>query len=747
MEQAKNTKNPVVDEIATAKKDLDIYAGWTNLLENPDPILRSEASGKGMKLYDEVERDGHAGAVLQQRFLTVVSRPWDVIPADDSPRSDEIAEFVKEAMGNANFLQAMAELLLGILYGFYVLEVMWKEKAGRYVISKFRAKHPKRFNFTVDRDLRLLTPENMIDGEPVPDKKFIVFSYGSSDNPYGKGLGQKMWWPVWFKKHGIKFWMIFLDKFGSPTPVGKYPPGGDKEKTHKDKLLDAIDALQQETGVVIPDGMSIELLEATRGGHVTYESLCEYMDKQNTKTVLSQTGTTDISDAGAYNASQTLDEVRQAICEADADQVCECFNETLVPWLVDYNFADVTDYPEFVIHTKPSKNSKDHAETDEILIKNLGLKVGKKYLYEKYNIPEPEAGEELLELPAALSQTEPVPARQEAAGKETKNVKFSEFSESLPDQAFQDEIDKLVDRQVGFAIPVFAKNIAIVKAYLAKTKSLKKAETGLPDLLDRLDSDRLASVLSRGLNAAWEIGEESVGDGADFSEVLWGPGTVFKTAMEYFEARSFYISRVSNADILFLVEDELKQAMEGGMTLDDFKENVDGIFKTAGVDPLYPYHIKIIFQTNLHINYQGGRYFQMKRPAVVMTRPFWRYIAVADGNTRPAHWANHGKIFPHDHAFWDTWYPPNGYNCRCTVVSVSRREMDKNGWTVETKDPTGRMVEPTDPATGVKMMPRNLMPDTGWAKNVAAETWTVDFSKYSPVLAASLKTKLGDMHA
>ena len=32
-------------------------------------------------------------------------------------------------------------------------------------------------------------------------------------------------------------------------------------------------------------------------------------------------------------------------------------------------------------------------------------------------------------------------------------------------------------------------------------------------------------------------------------------------------------------------------------------------------------------------------------------RPYWRYVAVADGSTRPTHSAMHGTIFPADHSF------------------------------------------------------------------------------------------------
>ena len=196
----KEKKKPIAGEVATTKKDIDIFAGWINRLENPDPTLRTEAAGKGLKLYDEVDRDPHAGSVLQTRYLAVAGREWEVLPGEDSARGEEIADFVKSAIEGINFTRAVQELLQAILYGFWVSEVIWHEKDGRWVPKALMGKHPRRFSFTMEREPRLLTPENMIEGEPVPDKKFVVFTWGSSDNPYGKGLGQKLWWPVWFKK-------------------------------------------------------------------------------------------------------------------------------------------------------------------------------------------------------------------------------------------------------------------------------------------------------------------------------------------------------------------------------------------------------------------------------------------------------------------------------------------------------------------------------------------------------------------
>lgn len=47
--------------------------------------------------------------------------------------------------------------------------------------------------------------------------------------------------------------------------------------------------------------------------------------------------------------------------------------------------------------------------------------------------------------------------------------------------------------------------------------------------------------------------------------------------------------------------------------------------------------------------------------------PYLEYSAVMDSHTREAHAALNGTIRKVDDAFWDTYYPPNGWNCRCDV--------------------------------------------------------------------------------
>jgi phage gp29-like protein len=287
---------------------------------------------------------------------------------------------------------------------------------------------------------------------------------------------------VWFKKNGIKFWLVFLEKFGMPTAVGKYPPGAAKDQ--QQALLDAIDAIQNETGIKIPNNMEIDLLEAARSGKVTYETLCEYMDKQISKAVLGQTATTE-GTPGKLGNETAQQEVRADILKADADLFCECVNQSLVRWIVDYNFAGVDRYPTLWIRTVEEGDLAPLAERDRILAKDIGLPVARKYFYETYAIPEPEEGEDLVNPPRQQGPEGPAP--------------FAEKGRFTDDQqAVEDLVDGIL-KEAGDASDDIA---AAVKAAVEKAESYEDLHILLAEALGNTEaSDKLDDMIARAMLA------------------------------------------------------------------------------------------------------------------------------------------------------------------------------------------------------------------------------------------------------
>ena len=203
-------------------------------------------------------------------------------------------------------------------------------------------------------------------------------------------------------------------------------------------------------------------------------------------------------------------------------------------------------------------------------------------------------------------------------------------------------------------------------------------------------------------------------------------------------ARAFTVARVSKMDVILDIFDSVGAAIADGETLADFQGRLDDIMAARGWGGLTPWHAETVFRNNIQTAYSVGRYNQMKDSADDF---YGEYDAVNDSHTRPSHAALDGKIFPMDHPFWDTWWPPNGHRCRCGVNPIHKDVVEEEGLTVETVDPTNGLIEPIDPRTGRKMPARPLIPDPGWDTHPGKTEWTPDLDKYPDELRTQFEAE------
>lgn len=195
------------------------------------------------------------------------------------------------------------------------------------------------------------------------------------------------------------------------------------------------------------------------------------------------------------------------------------------------------------------------------------------------------------------------------------------------------------------------------------------------------------------------------------NKVKLSPGEYRKLSDEA-KTKAFAIAGIAKGDELETVFNALGQAVEGNINFEDFKKQCGDIFSKRGWTGVSAWRVDNIFRTNVQAAYMAGRWKQVR--AASGLRPYGQYSAVNDSRTRPTHTAAHGMVYPLDHAFWDTWWPPNGFRCRCNVKTLSKRQVEQRGIKVKTDDMTGKLVEPVDPETGSKMPARLLMPDPGF---------------------------------
>ncbi|WP_300155822.1 PBECR2 nuclease fold domain-containing protein [Solidesulfovibrio sp.] len=176
------------------------------------------------------------------------------------------------------------------------------------------------------------------------------------------------------------------------------------------------------------------------------------------------------------------------------------------------------------------------------------------------------------------------------------------------------------------------------------------------------------------------------------------------------KARAFTVSGLARLDMVEAVRRSMLDAMENGVPLKEWKATVSQALDAAGFTGERPLRLETIFRTNVQSAYMAGRYKEIW--AMRDTFPYGEYIIVNDGRSRLSHRALSGKIYPIDHPFWQIWWPPNGYNCRCSVRALTRRQVEDRGLTVEDDIP-----EEIDTASG----PVRIVPDQGFATNVGKD--------------------------
>jgi phage gp29-like protein len=484
------------NEVATIAKDITqpIFGGV--LLPNDDTLL-TRGGGQGLKIYDQIERDTHAFAVLQKRKMAIIAREWDVEPASDSRIDKKAAELVKNQLNNlamdvpddeilpqcSGFDQMCLNLLDAILKGYSVGEILWDTNGSEIYASEVRAREQRRFLFTPGTrgfKLNLKTWQNLLPGEPVPPRKFIVHSFGAKDgNPYGLGLGTRLFWPVFFKRQDITFWLTFVDKFAAPTAKGTYPSGASPED--KSRLLAALQAISQDSGIIVPDGMTIDLIEAARSGSIDcYERLARYMDEQVSECVLGETGSTNQSNGGGSRArDQVGNEVRLELVKADSDLLCATINSTLVKWISMLNMPNATP-PKVWRDCSEPEDLKTKSERDGNLSQKSGVKFSVGYFNREYGFEEGDiesVGTAAPDVPPAADKT--VPA----------GVSFA-------DPAEVSTLGALFNRQSDAADPVMTKWVEQLRGILESSADLVEMRDSILTAFPGLPVEEMARILA-----------------------------------------------------------------------------------------------------------------------------------------------------------------------------------------------------------------------------------------------------------
>ena len=149
------------------------------------------------------------------------------------------------------------------------------------------------------------------------------------------------------------------------------------------------------------------------------------------------------------------------------------------------------------------------------------------------------------------------------------------------------------------------------------------------------------------------------------------------------------VSYLAGLDQIQSVLDSAYKVLESGGTFRDFQKLVE----ENGIE-LSEAHLDNVFRTNIQNAYAHGRWLHQQQNKD--KRPYLEYMAINDSRVRPSHLALDGVIRHIDDPFWQKYYVPNGFRCRCTINAITEKQAIRKGITSNEDLPS-------------------VEPDAGWA--------------------------------
>ena len=421
--------------------------------------------------------------------------------------------------------------------------------------------------------------------------------------------------------------------------------------------------------------------------------------------------------------------MRKDLVRSDAKTLAKTLRRDLFAPLVLFNFGPQVKVPWLKFATEEQEDADKKADRYKTIICDIGLPVSNAHMYEAFGIPTPQEGEALVKPPAAV--TLPLPFKDDLQLLALKNS----------EKKSQAVIDKFVSELRAAGVAATADDMAVIRKVIEESVDLKELREKLLSVYKGLNKKKLQELLERALFTAQLFGSQEIaamnGDKVNVIDEL--KPLEFEQAVKYFgdkvpmrpaefkqlldavKSKAFTVASVTQMEYMQDIFDAIKKSLSNGQTVAEFKKGLTELLESKGWEGQLPHHIDLVFRQNVQTAYQVGRYQQMTTTAAVEARPYWMYDAVNDERTRPTHKMMDGQVRRYDDPFWDEWYPPNGFGCRCGVITLSAQQVKQRGIDVQRGMPRATVDIETGEITHWK-------PDKGFDVNPAKTEYKPDLS-------------------
>jgi phage gp29-like protein len=313
-------------------------------------------------------------------------------------RTSELADMLRTI---PNFEDAQYDLTDAIGKGLAALEIDWR--AGEQWVPRELTWVPQRMFQVENTGGQLQYLKNGIP-EPLREYGWIVHEHrAKSGYIESAALFRVLAWTYAYKAYNVRDMQRFLEVYGLPLRLGKYPSGlGEKER---DALLRAVRNIGNDGAGVVPDTMNIEFVQAQKSGTVTdFLSAIEYWEKKQSIAILGGTLTSQADGKTSTNAlGEVHDHVRREIMLHDVYQIEPTVNRQLLRPIALINGLFPEDrLPTFTYLTEETVDQEKMVQVLKEAV-GIGMEIDLDWAHGAMQIPRAAEGAEILRQNAGAS--------------------------------------------------------------------------------------------------------------------------------------------------------------------------------------------------------------------------------------------------------------------------------------------------------------------------------------------------------
>ena len=457
---------------------------------------------------DMEEKDGHIASEMNKRRRACIL-DWQVVPPEKSPtaleqrNADQLDELLQEI---PDFEEMLYDQTDAIGKGFACLEIEW-HRVAKFWLPKTITHRPQSW-FSLHRgyrqELRLRSDKAVdgVPGEPLNPFGWITHVHKAKSGYLERSaLFRQLTWTYLFKNYSVGDLAEFLEIYGIPLRIGKYPSSA----SEKDKatLLRALASIGHNAAGIVPEGMLLEFKEAATGDPKAFELMIGWCERNQSKVILGGTLTSGADGNASTNALGNVhNEVRKDLRDGDIRQINSTVGRDLVYAIASLNGLAPEGPRRCPLFKLNADEPEDLTKFSDSLPKlvAIGVRPTTKWAHERLGIPMAQAGEAVL-MPAVSQAPSGVPVAQ--AVLTALQPTQAALPAQTPAQAMQPQLATTAASAVGGWVEQ-------VQALVMQAQSLEEIRDGLDRLLPNMTLDQYAAAMAEALATAKLAGRYEV---------------------------------------------------------------------------------------------------------------------------------------------------------------------------------------------------------------------------------------------